>query len=90
MVLPTQSVGMDNRESIDRSSEDFTAVVPATNGPTNDENGLRTSADGPHQAYPGALASEPSPVVESVMQSDVCARASPWYTCMTETAADWN
>ena len=82
---------MDNGESVvDRSSEEIIAPVPGTNGAAKTENGLRTSADGPPQVYPRTLASEPSPVVESVMQSDVCARASPQYTCMTETVADWN
>ena len=72
---------MDNGELIERSSEEFAAVAPAANGTLNIENGLRTSGDGPPQAHSKNLASDTSPVVESVMQSDVCARTPRYNLC---------
>ena len=62
---------MDNRESIDRSSEELSTLVPASNGPSHGEDGLRSSMEGPPQPLPKAMAAKPSPLVDSVMQSDV-------------------
>ncbi len=68
---------MDNRESVDRSSEEFAAVAPVANGALNADNGPRSSGDGPPQPHPRAFANESSSVVDGVMQSDVPPPAFP-------------
>ena len=61
---------MDNRESVDRSSEEFAAIASVAHGASNTDIGPRTSGDG-LQTHPRAVTNESSPAVNGVMQSDV-------------------
>lgn len=81
---------MDNRDFVDRSSEEFAAIAPVPNGSSYVNNGAQPRGDEAPHPQPRPLANEPSPIADGVMQSDVCSR---WFTlvgCKTDTGVDRN
>ena len=62
---------MENGDFNGRLSDESAAVVIATDGAPNGEKGPRRSGEGPPQPLSKAIATESSPLVDGVMQSDV-------------------
>lgn len=63
---------MNNRDSVDRSSEEFAAKASVPNGSSYVNNEAQPRGDEGPQPQPKPLANEPSPMADGVMQSDVC------------------
>ena len=76
---------MDQRDSIDRSSSELPASAPSParvipNGAYVDSsNVISASAQMPPSSHSVAPANEISPIVDGVLQSDVCLHACFYY-----------